>query len=658
MAEQSHGAKASPDKIDSLRYGLLFVGVGILIFGMVLGNWAYDLKPRLGEVTETNARILAASHAKAIESQFRNIGTAADIRVIHDSIKEMLTIKDPETGENLYLGIALVVDYDVFPAQYDMIDIELGMAGCNVCIYTENPIYTASSTRPAAVLKIYANPVFYDRLMDRINVNLTLMLIIVAVILAAAWLGSNRLLRRLRQRERKLFIETNERRVVEERLEQISAYDQLTSLPNRNQLQSDLARKIRESGRDEITMAVLFFDIDHFKEINDLYGHESGDILLQEVARRIADVTRNYDLLARFGGDEFVMAMTKVTNKADVRYVAEKIIACFRPAFKLPNREVNIQASIGIAIYPEDGDTPSELLKNADAAMHRAKAEGRNCYQFYSAEMNLELQYSKWVETHLREAIDQDKFELYLQPQLNLETGAVVSCEALIRWPQEGGERLSPADFIQIAERSTLINEISLWVLNRACKLVNRWREQGYDPVRIDINLSSKDFNDGGVLANFQKTLRRHHLRPNHIGIEITENLLIESSEQVIEALATLHTAGVHISIDDFGTGFSSLNYIKQLPLSCLKIDQSFVRDAPSNREDRVLLEAITLVGQGFGLEVVAEGVETDWHQQLCRQIGCHTIQGNHVAEPLPPDAFAERFLGNGPVIAQSAEST
>ncbi len=627
------------------RSMLLFIGVGLVIIGMTLWNWHYDIRPRLVNEAESNARVLAASHARAIESQFQNIGGKADISVIHNSINEMLLINDPSTGESLYRGIALEVDYDVFPADYDMVNIDVGVTECKNCITSENPIYIHRTGELAAILKVYANPIFYQRLVDDIVDDLAVMLGGVIIVLVLAWLTSNRLLFNLRERERSLVIEVAERKSVEDRLHQIATYDQLTNLPNRYLLQADFTRKLEETARNKKMLAALFFDIDHFKKINDMHGHEAGDALLKEAAGRISDVTRNYDLLARFGGDEFVMVMSNVENRADVIYVAEKIISSFNKPFSLPDADVQVTTSIGISVFPEDGSDSSELMKNADLAMYRAKADGRNGYQFFNAEMNLELQYSQWVETNLREALNNEGLELHFQPQVNLDNGKVESCEALIRWPQGSNDNVSPTDFIRIAERTGLINEISHWVLQEACRHINDWTDQGFETVRVDINLSGKDFVDKGVLYSFLQTLRRQNLQPYQIGVEITENILLESTEQVIKALTLLHNAGVHISIDDFGTGFSSLSYLKQLPLSGIKIDQSFVHEAPSNKDDLIIIQAITLVGHGFGLDVVAEGVETEWHESLCKGVGCNTMQGNYVSEPLTAEKFAKKFL-------------
>ena len=379
-----------------LKSSLLFVSIGIVVISLALWNWEYDIKPRLVNEAQSNTRVLAASYARAIESQFQTITGKADVSVIHNSINEMLLINDPSTGENLFLGVTLEVDYDAFPASYELDNFYVGVTHCDHCIVTENPIYSQATGELIAILKIVANPVFYQRLTQDIINDLMIILVVFIVVLVIAWLTSNRLLNRIRQREHSLVFEIAERKSAQEKLHKIAAYDQLTNLPNRYLLQADFTRKLEETARNRNMLATLFFDLDHFKQVNDVHGHETGDALLEQVATRISDVTRNYDLLARFGGDEFVMIMSNIENRSDVIYVAEKIISSFRQTFELPDAEVQITTSVGISIFPEDGTDPSELLKNADLAMYRAKAEGRNCYQFFNSEMNLELQYSQW----------------------------------------------------------------------------------------------------------------------------------------------------------------------------------------------------------------------------------------------------------------------
>jgi len=377
-----------------LRSSLLFLSIGLVIIVLTLWNWHYDVKPRLINEAQSNTRVLAASYANAIESQFQKVNGQTDVSAIHNSVNEMLLLNDPSTGENLYYGVSLEVDYDAFSADYDVVNLSVGSTNCSDCIITENPIYNRASGELIAILKIYANPVFYQRMINDIVNGIAVMLLGIIIVLVVAWITSNRLMIRIRERERSLVYEVSERKSAEDRLQKIAAYDQLTNLPNRYLLQADFTRKLEESSRSGKMLATLFFDLDNFKDVNDIHGHETGDLLLKQVALRIAEVTRNYDLLARFGGDEFVMIMSNLGERSDVIPVVEKIIAGFKSPFELPGASVQVTTSVGISIFPQDGNDPSDLLKNADHAMYRAKAEGRNCYQFFNSEMNLELQYS------------------------------------------------------------------------------------------------------------------------------------------------------------------------------------------------------------------------------------------------------------------------
>jgi diguanylate cyclase (GGDEF)-like protein len=468
-------------------------------------------------------------------------------------------------------------------------------------------------------------------------------------VLALGWINANRLTRRLADREVKLTHELAERARDEAQQHQFAAYDQLTKLPNRKMMTTEFRKKIEETSRNRKSLATLLFDLDFFKEVNDLHGHDAGNELLTQVAERMSRVTRNYDLLSRIGGDEFVVVISGLEDRADVIQVVEKIIAVLEPPFELPGAIVRATTSVGISMYPEDGLDTSKLLRNADLAMHRAKAEGRNCYQFFNAELNLELQYSRWVETTLRDALEHNSLELQYQPQVNIDSGRIDSAEALVRWPRGDGESIHASDFIRNAERSGLISDVSHWVLQEVCRQQCEWREKGLENVRININLSRKDFGEKGVLYRFLQTLQHYNLRPEQVGIEIAENALKGSDGQLTKSLEMLHQSGVYISLDDFGAGISSLNDLRRLPLSGIKMDPSFVHEAPSSRFDMTIMQAITLAGHGFGLDVVVEGVESEWQETLCKDMGCTAIQGNHISEPLSADQFAQKHLRQAP---------
>lgn len=431
-------SKKALKRLDS-RSSWLFIFIGIVIVLLSLANWNFELKPRLVNEAISNMQIMSASRAQSIEAQFQNIKRQSDYSVIFNTINELLLLNDPDSRQNLFIGVELEVDYDALPVKPDRLKISAGDTQCKQCIKTENPIYNRSTGELIAIIKIYANPVFYQRLVKDVGNQLALAVIGVLLTILIAWYLTNRLLRKLKEREVNLTYEISERKIAEGKLHQIATYDQLTNLPNRYLLHSEFNQKLEEVHRYENMLAVLFFDLDHFKTINDIYGHETGDILLQEVSKRISGLVRSYDLLARFGGDEFVMIMPHLKDAAAVYPVVEKIIESFEQGYDLGEVTVQVTTSIGISIFPQDGNNPSTLLKNADMAMYRAKSEGRNGYHFFTQKMNEDLKHSQWMELNLKKAIDKDELQLYFQPQLNVLTNEIVSCEALLRWPQADG---------------------------------------------------------------------------------------------------------------------------------------------------------------------------------------------------------------------------
>lgn len=644
------------------RSSWIFLLIGLVILLFSIANWYYELKPRLENESIMNIQIMSASRAKAIESQFQNVQGQFDYSIIYNSINELLLLNEPSTGQNLYFGVELEVDYDALPFDSKALNIYAGNTKCEQCIKTENPIYNRANGELLAIIKIYSNPFFYQRLINDVGNQLSIVIAGVLLILLVAWYLTESLFKRLNQREKSLTHEILERKNVEKRLHKIATYDQLTNLPNRYLLHMEFNRKIEEAQRNDHMLAVLFFDLDHFKTINDIYGHEIGDILLQQVAQRITGLVRSYDLFSRFGGDEFVMIMPNLDGAVDVFSVVEKIIESFDQEFNLGEAVVQVTTSIGISVFPQDGSDASSLLKNADLAMYRAKSEGRNGYNFFTQNMNKDLQRSQWIESNLKKAINENQLKLYFQPQLEIESGNINSCEALLRWPQEDGSFIEPTEFIPIAERSGLINDVGNWIFDAACSYQKQWTKRGLKPVRIDINLSGKDFLGNKVVYHLIEYIAKNKKLANKIGIEITENILLDSNEQVINLLTELHQSKVHISIDDFGTGYSSMNYLKHFPVSCIKIDQGFVREAPNSRQDQIIMRAITTIGHGLGMTVTAEGVETLEHYQLIEEIGCDLIQGYYISRPLTAEHFEEQYLLNTsdmkkPVTRQDSRS-
>ena len=424
-------------------------------------------------------------------------------------------------------------------------------------------------------------------------------------------------------------------KLASDKLEHLATYDQLTHLPNRYLLETELNHRINAAKRFDEKFAILFIDLDNFKFINDTMGHAYGDILLQSVAKQLTAHLRDYDMVARFGGDEFVLLMPQIKDNTEVVAVVDKIIKEFSSVFYLDKEEAFITTSIGISIFPDDGKTVGELLQHADAAMYRAKDAGRGRYCFFTQAMNDELRRHQLITSELRSSLAKQEFSLNYQPLVDPQTGNIKSCEALIRWLPVDGELISPTEFIPVAEQSELINRIGEWVINEACRQRAEWKEMGLLDFRIDINLSGRQFLQNNFMDILERYLAKYHLSASEIGIELTENVLIQAGKNNSSNLNNLNESGMQISIDDFGTGYSSLSCLRRLPVHNLKIDQEFIRDAPRNESDRCIMEAIVAVGHRLGLKVIAEGIETEEQHKLAREIGCDLGQGFFLHKPM-----------------------
>ncbi len=432
-----------------------------------------------------------------------------------------------------------------------------------------------------------------------------------------------------------------EQKHTQERLTYLAHYDELTGLPNRTLFNENLEQILLESKRRQRLAAAMFLDLDRFKTINDTLGHEMGDTLLKAVAERLRQCVRRGDVIARLGGDEFTIALADVAQYEDVARVAQKMLDNFAYPFHIGGRDLFVTASIGIALYPQDHRGVDGLLKNADAAMYRAKELGRNNYQFFTQEMNVEASKRLTLETHLRRALERDEFLLHYQPQVDLESGAVVGVEALIRWQNRELGMVSPADFVPLAEETGLIVPIGEWVLRSACRQNKAWQDAGLPKLRISVNLSARQFRERNLIETVRRVLRETGLAPEFLELELTESLLqhVDTAEVVLKEL---HALGVHISVDDFGTGYSSLNYLKRFPIDNLKIDRSFVRDVINDPDDAAITDAIITMAHTLGIHVVAEGVETREQLAFLHQHRCDLMQGYYFSKPLAADALVE----------------
>jgi diguanylate cyclase (GGDEF)-like protein/PAS domain S-box-containing protein len=441
-----------------------------------------------------------------------------------------------------------------------------------------------------------------------------------------------------------LFIDISEQKEREACIEYQAYHDALTALPNRRLFQDRLEQALVQAERTVCSLAVLFVDLDRFKVINDSLGHDMGDQLLQAAAKRLNDIVRKEDTVARLGGDEFTVLLPRIERRQDVEKMLGKIISVFRRPFEIAGQILHISPSIGVALFPGDGETPERLMKNADSAMYCTKAAGRNGYRFYSQSMNAGAKRHLMLENDLHEALARNELVPFYQVQQDTQRGVISGMEVLLRWrhPQHGA--IMPSEFIGLAEENGLIIPIGSWVLEQACGQAKAWLDTGYGDFTVAVNLSARQLQQPGLLKVVQHALDTTGLPAQHLELEITENLLLNDTERNIALLHRLHDLGVRLALDDFGTGYSSLSYLKKFPFDLLKIDQSFVHGLPDNQEDAALVDTIITMGHKLGMKVIAEGVETNGQLTFLRRLGCDLVQGYLISLPMPA-AQVERLF-------------
>ncbi|AFJ54974.1 putative bifunctional diguanylate cyclase/phosphodiesterase [Pseudomonas paracarnis] len=427
--------------------------------------------------------------------------------------------------------------------------------------------------------------------------------------------------------------------LANQELTHLALHDMLTGLPNRTLLADRIQQGIQAVNERGGCFALMFIDLDGFKPVNDAFGHHLGDQLLREVGLRLREDLRSQDTLARIGGDEFVL-LVQLTQPDDAMGLAERQVGLINRTFMVAEHELQISASVGIAMFPGNGNSPQELLMNADAAMYHAKGMGKNGYSFFDVSMNTNARKQLQLLQDLRNALEQGQFRLHYQPKFDAVSGLAVGAEALLRWehPQQG--LLMPATFIALAEKTGLIIPIGEWVLDEACRQMSLWYTQGYEHWRIAVNLSALQFCHAGLVNSVAAALERHQLPANSLTLEITETTAMSDADASMKVLQQLSDMGVDLSIDDFGTGYSSLMYLKRLPANELKIDRGFVRDLEHDSDDAAIVSAIVALGQALDLRIVAEGVETDAQQNFLTRLGCDSLQGYLLGHPLPADSF------------------
>ena len=447
------------------------------------------------------------------------------------------------------------------------------------------------------------------------------------------------------------LLDISAQKEAEMRVRELADFDPLTGLPNRRLLRDRSTQLLAAAERDGSEMALVFIDLDHFKRVNDSLGHSIGDELLCAVAQRLATVVRKVDTLARLGGDEFIIALPGV-HASGAAEVACRLLEVCAPTFSVAGHDLTITPSLGISLYPVDGTDFETLLRNADAAMYKAKEAGRNAFRFYSSEMNVATLKHLLMESGLRRGLGAREFILHYQPLVHIESGTTIGVEALIRWQNPEVGLIPPDQFIHVAEDIGLINPIGDWVLREACRQVRAWQDAGLPPLVVAVNVSPLQFRQAGFVDTVANALATSGLDARFLELELTERTVMNDAELNLGTLSALNGMGVELALDDFGTGYSSLAYLKRFPVGKLKIDRSFVRDLEVDPDDRAIASTILSMGRSLRLKVLAEGVETREQYAILRGMGCELVQGYHFSRPLPPEELVA-FLKKHPFVGK-----
>ncbi|HEY9198102.1 MAG TPA: EAL domain-containing protein, partial [Gammaproteobacteria bacterium] len=445
-----------------------------------------------------------------------------------------------------------------------------------------------------------------------------------------------------------VFADISQLKETQDELEFLAHHDPLTRLPNRLLLLSRLQHSIEIIRREGGQFALLMLDLDRFKDVNDSFGHPAGDEILRQVSDRLTKRLRLGDTLTRLGGDEFTILLENLTHPEDAARVANEIITTLQEPWQLSNgAEIHLGASIGISLCPDHGDTPDILLQEADAALYRAKAEGRGCFKYFSDDLTVAARNRIHLEGRLRHAVAEGQLRVHFQPQVDIASGCIFGAEALVRWQDPEHGLIMPGRFIPVAEETGLISEVGMWVLHETCRQGREWLDAGLPPFTLAVNLSPHQFRHGDIAASVGQALKYTGFPPELLELELTESALMQREADAVQTLQRLRKLGIRLSIDDFGTGYSSLAYLKRFPIDTLKIDRSFVQDIPNDQDEREITSAIINMGHSLGINVLAEGVENVAQLEFLRGQGCDSYQGYLKSRPLPAAQFLELFLRN-----------
>jgi len=444
-----------------------------------------------------------------------------------------------------------------------------------------------------------------------------------------------------------IFSDITEEKRASEHIQNLAQYDQLTKLPNRMLFNDRLQHAITRAKRAKKIVGLMFIDLDRFKSVNDTLGHHAGDLLLQEISQRLANIVRAQDTVARLGGDEFTIILEDLSYAEDAAIVADKLLLALQEKIVIGGNDIFIGGSIGISIYPADGGNTENIVKSADMAMYQAKEQGRNRYQFYTDELAQYAEKRFQIENRLRQALDNNELEVYYQPQIDISTGKLVGAEALVRWNDPEKGLISPADFIPIAEETGIIEPLGNWVLRTACKQTKAWQDEGFAPLRMTVNVAGYQIMQGSIIESTRTILEETGLAPELLELEITEGFVMDHPDKGVSILNELKQLGISLAIDDFGTGYSSLSYLKRLPIDRLKIDRSFVMDIPHDKDDEAIVATIIAIAKNLGLSIIAEGVENEDQIQFLIKEACFEVQGFYFSKPIPSNEFTQLFLSS-----------
>jgi diguanylate cyclase (GGDEF)-like protein len=466
--------------------------------------------------------------------------------------------------------------------------------------------------------------------------------------LTRKWQNEQTLRRNVESLEQVIEDRTRGLEAANRQLRHLATHDSLTGLPNRILLEDRLSQAIAHATRDGHTFAVAIFDLDRFKDINDSFGHGIGDELLKEVARRLQGIARSIDTVVRLGGDEFVMIIDHLAQPADALVVAQRAITALQKPLNIGRKNIQSSASVGIALFPQDGNSVETLMAHADAAMYFVKQHGRNNVQYFEAGMDADTQDRGRLEGDLQQALKRKQFELHYQPKVDAQTGQISGAEALIRWRHPVRGLVPPGTFLPLAENCGLIESIGNWVIHEACQQAAVWQRQGLPPTRVSVNLSAFQFRDGKLLGTIRRALHDARLDPSYLEVEVSESTLMSDPEESVNILKQLREMGVLVAVDDFGTGYSSLSYLQRFPIDKLKIDRTFINEVTSSNDDASIVSAIVSLGHTLKLKVIAEGVETPEQLEFLQMVGCDQYQGFHYSAAMPANELADLIRGGG----------